>query len=1252
MRVNERAGSIGLTLAFALFSFGSLFYFAGPWAVLANTRLLDLLINSGVIKYHDRGAGFVEGVADPVYFMKSQEPVIWLVVGLAVVFILVSRLIKAFQYHQIAQHLGLPGAFRHHARAVFTGRAEGRERSPDVWSLFRFFLVFEIAVYALAGLFGAGWSSWLIQMLWGLIVFGVMYWWTRPASRPEGGISPVSAAWAQVRELAGRPALFLRLCLLSVAAFGLLDVAAYLVTMSFSTIHVLLHVDFSILLMAFVAGYIARLLPLTPGGVGQFEWGFTGALFLGGMGLPEAATVALLFSFFYYVSLGLLYLISLGWRSFPEEYAATNGDEKPAGAPAEEARPAPAPFLLWKRALVFASVILGVFFFDRLAALLSNLWLLDSIGLREVFNTNFSTGAGMFIAGALMFAAAGGAPALFANLPRETRRFVWGLAGFAGLLAAYRLSLRYEDVLLWRNGLPFGENDPVFNKDIGFYVFSLPGWRLTLEVLTWAFGVALVSSAICAWLGRRQSGAGVFATMPVLVSLGGLGTVLAASVWIGRYDLLLKEDKLTSVFTGASYLDINGLFSTLNQIKLNSFVIIGVTIFLIVLLRSLRRQKHSAIRMAGTGVGALILADFLFAFSVSVRNTALVTPNQPVIQLPYIERHIAATRKAFGLDKVQEIEFVPRTGADPLPALDSLLSSSTIRNAPLWPPFVNYLEQLVDPQHAQRILQTGGDDMIYGPSLEIFQQQEKLRTYYDFLDVDVLRFSIDGEKRVLAGSVRELPILEPQPWLAWWGQRFMLFTHGHGLVMAPVGETTDQGEPVFVSGQIPVQAAWPELTVANQQVYYGEGNAGMAVSNVRDMAELDYPTAQGRAENVLPADFPAGVQVNSLIKRIVFGWQSGEFWEMIFSSLITRETRLHIHRQPLKRLEQIAPFLYFESDPYATVVNGDITWLVNAVTASDQYPYSKHEFIGDKSLSRTPDAIRTERINYVEDAVKATINAASGQVKLYKIADQPVINTWAAVYPSLFAGQDQMPGEVRQQLTYPLQLFHILFDDLYIYYHMNDPVYFFNMEDMWDDADEVLGPVLDKGKAITFSMEPYHMLLKTGGLLPAAVEQEQFVMALPFTPEGARNLRAMPLAYQDGPDYGRLFVLSVPKGMFVMGPEQADAIIDQDPNISQQISWWNRLGTEVIRGHTSLLLVEDEVIYIEPIFIRSQQNSIPQLKRVIAVIRGHAYMAENLEEALRQAYAKSGSDLAGPVQRGAETEEGSASSGPAGGASR
>lgn len=1283
---SEFLSSIGLSILFAVFLLGSLIYFAGPWQIAANTRLLDVLINAGIVKYHDRNAGFIEGIPEHVMYMKSQEPIEWLIVLLVMIIFSIFWVLKAFQFHKIALYHGIPGSFTEHARAYaassltykrFTPLRLGdaataaelqikgatTEQSHSTVFLFKLFVVFEIAIYGLFGLIGAGWAAWLIQLVWAIVVFSLLYWWIRPSATEPRTVSVTAAAKAHIQELLQRPSRLIGLALLSLLAFGLLDISAYLLTMAFSTQEVLLHADFSVLLMAFVAGYIARQIPLSPGGIGQFEWAFTAALVLGGMGLPEAASVALIFSFFQHLTIGILYLVSLTWRNTKASlqtilnlvYNPTiriNGEKVVASQstildddvltdiPVVPMFRMPSASVLWRRALTVGWVIAGVFFFNELTILLSNYWLLDSLQVNEVFWTNFRMSATLFAIGTLLFAAGVSVPALTHRLTAAERRFVFSLAGLFGVIAGFQMASGYEDYLLWFNGLPFNETDPIFNRDIGFYLFSLPAWWVVWETAMMLFIVTLISSMVCANLSRRQEAEaentgtrlgtwiGAVSTGTMRIALLGIGIISAIGIWISRYELLLKEDKNTSVFTGASYIDVNGLFSTLNQIQLTAIVVFAITIILAFLLGGLHQRVNgrensrwaSRLRTTGLLIFGLIALDFFFAGIVSIRETVAVTPDQPVIQLPYIEQHIAATRQAYGLDKVEEIEFKPRTGDAPLPDLEKLLASNAIKNAPLWPTYVNYLEKVVDPQHADRILQTGGDNMIYGPTLEIFRQQEKLRTYYDFMDIDILRYTIDGEKVVLASAVRELPILEPQPWLAWWGQRFMLFTHGHGMVMSPVGAVDSRGEPEYVSGQIPVQSKWPEITAKNQQVYYGEGNASMAVSNVRDMTELDYPTDQGRAENLLPSDFPGGVKMNSLLKRIVFGWQSGEFWEMVFSSIVTKDTRIHIYRQPMNRLDEIAPFLYYESNPHATLVDGNITWLVNAVTVSDQYPYSRHGFIGDKSLSRTPKAIDTKRINYVEDAVKATINATTGEVKFYKISDEPVINTWAAIYPSLFTNGEQMPKEVRQQLTYPLHLFHLLFDDLYIYYHMNDPMYFFNMEDMWDDADEVLGPIMDQGKSITFSMEPYHLLVQTGTLLPAAQEQEQFAMTMPFTPEGARNLRAMPMVYQDGPDYGRLFVLMVPKGMFVLGPEQADAVIDQDPDISEKISWWNRRGTEVIRGHTSALLIEDEVIYVEPIFIRSQQNSVPQLQRVIVVVRGQPYMAETIEKALQKAY--------------------------------
>ncbi len=383
--------------------------------------------------------------------------------------------------------------------------------------------------------------------------------------------------------------------------------------------------------------------------------------------------------------------------------------------------------------------------------------------------------------------------------------------------------------------------------------------------------------------------------------------------------------------------------------------------------------------------------------------------------------------------------------------------------------------------------------------------------------------------------------------------------------------------------------------------------------------EFDFPTDEGRAEVILAPNVNAGVPINSLLKRLVFGWRSRQFFDVLFSKLIGDETRVHYYRMPLERAARIAPFLYLDSDPWAVVVDGGITWIVNGITTTDRYPYSQLSWLGDKSDERAPIPTDWARVNYARDAVKVTIDAYTGELRFYQFADEPIVDAWARIYPTLFHPREEIPTQVLQHLQYPVQLFHLQFDDIYNIYHMKDPMTFFNMEDMWDDSDEVLGPMLDEGRAITFSIEPYHWVARTGSPLPrASGRQAQFALSMVFTPENALNLRAIPVVYMDGQDYGRIVVLQVPKGHYSYGPEQADAAIDQTPEISRQFDWWNRQGMDVIRGHTTTLVIDSEVLFVEPIFLRSKQNPVTQLKQVCAVFRGKAAMAPTLAEALRR----------------------------------
>jgi uncharacterized membrane protein (UPF0182 family) len=921
-----------------------------------------------------------------------------------------------------------------------------------------------------------------------------------------------------------------------------------------------------------------------------------------------------------------------GERTLPE----TDGRQPLLPAP-PPVRP-PSAATVWSRALVLAAVVLAWALMDRLADLLMQFWLLESLGLVDVFWTNFRVGAALFAVALVAFSAAIGAPAW--RLSRGARRRALGIGLLAGIVAGVILAGRHPQYLLALHNRSFGRADPVFGHDIGFYVFTLPAIWTTLQLAIGVAAAGLLSAVTCALLDPRprmrpegmsaaRYAVARAASRPAIAFTAALLVLVAATVWLRRYDVLQADNTESSVPAGAQALDVTGLFSTVNLLTVEAIALIGLAVATTVVLSALHdsarrpdasawRRRTSRRRLAMVLVPGLA-ASLAFEVAVELRDAVEIEPNEPVVQLPFIERHVEATNAAYGMDAVERRTFVPNGPDDPLPELGALLQHPTIRNAPLWPGYHKWLEGQLDPEYLERIPYSPEDSTIYGPTLDAFRQQEKLRPYYDFMDIDTVRYEVDGEPRLFASSVRELPLLEPQPWLAWWGQRFVVFTHGSGLVMSPLAGVDPQGAPVYVSGGVPSRTAAPELAVANPAVYYGEGSGTMAYSNVSGVEEHDLPTDTGRAEVTYPADVDAGVRLDSPLKRAVFGYKSGQFLEILFSDLVTDETRVHYFRTPLERLERVAPFLYADTDPYAVTAGERVTWMINGLTTTDRYPYAAPGELGEKSARRTPTPRPVRKVNYASDSVKVALDGYTGAISLYRWRSEPVVDTWADVYPALFADREAMPQRLRDQVQYPLQLMHLQFDDLYVYTHMTDPLTYFSQEDLFDDGDEVLGPLLTEGEAVTFSIEPYSWLAETGGALPRATPATQFALSAVVTPENALNLRAIVTAYQDGGDYGRLSLLEVPKGRFFPGPEQADAAIDQDPFISQQIGLWTRRGLEVIRGHTTPLVVGRELLYVEPLFVRSRQNPVPQLARVVVVFRGAAFMGRDLEAALRAA---------------------------------
>jgi hypothetical protein len=905
---------------------------------------------------------------------------------------------------------------------------------------------------------------------------------------------------------------------------------------------------------------------------------------------------------------------------------------------------------VWRTVRFFVGAAYAWFLLSAVPSLVVRFWFLDSVGQAGVFWTNFTTQLALFVTGVAVFTLAVAGPIRrYARNPtlREAGLHV-GL--WVGIFAGWVWSYRYEEYLLAFNAGSFGEIDPLFGNDVGFYVFVLPAIRTTRVAVT---AVATVW-AIFALVGRLDqirsrdvgpqferplwSTPGLLVTNSLNAAMFLLGLSLVANTFLARYGLLVKDNGDAGVRTGAAYLDVVGAWSTLNLIYVSTFVELGIMAVVGYSLHRIQRRDDDlspastparafALRVPIKIAVGLVAVDLAFFLGVVVKNHLVVAPNEPSIQIPYIEQHIAATTRGYRLNGIKTIDWKPPQA--PL-SVERLLASETVRNAPLLASWVSHLEEPPDVQHYERI-RASDSTLVYGPMLQVYEQEQQLRPYYKFISVDGVRYQVDGKKRMYVSAARELPtrgFAGPRQWLQHWGSSALMLTHGLGLVMSPVNELREEGGPIYTMAGIPPSVVNPVFE-AEPRIYFGEGaKDDYILTGLRDLKELDYATRQFRNESVHAPGVASGIPVDSALKRLVLAMHTMDINEFLFSRFIDHDqTRAHLYRTPLQRITTIAPFLFVDSNSFAFVADKKILWMVNGLTTTDDYPYSFREVLGDKADERAVEQFPERVINYAEDSVKITMDAYSGDVHFYKIADDPIVDTWARIYPGLFEPASDMPKGVEAQLTYPLQWFHAQFDDIYKRYHQQHPIEFYNAEDLWDDADEVVGSIgrglteFGTTDQMTFSYEGYNVLLDPADL-PAGADigapgDLQYGMLMPFTPEGARNLRALVVALQDPGNYGRLLNFRVPQGVFVAGPEQADTLIDNDAQVNQQITLWVRHGSEVVRGHTLALPVGGDLLYIEPLWIASLQNPLPQIKLVSVVYRGRTTMATSLNEALR-----------------------------------
>jgi uncharacterized protein len=746
-------------------------------------------------------------------------------------------------------------------------------------------------------------------------------------------------------------------------------------------------------------------------------------------------------------------------------------------------------------------------------------------------------------------------PIAFAFDPRLARTASVVVAGVLAALLGLYASSRWLDWLLFLHGQPFGEADPVLGRDAGFYVFRLPllaafnGLLLVLVVLT---GIA--TAAVYALTGSLNFSAG-----------RGLQIAVAA-----KQHLAILAAALLLLLAFGAHLDVPGILNSPGGIihgATNVDVAIRIPALRVLMVTALIGAALSFYQTFSTSWWPIVTAATLYIVAAAGGSVAgalmqrfVIAPNEQVRETRFIEHNIAATRKAFALDQVEEREL---SGDALLSRADIDANDATLGNVRLW-----------DHQ----------------PLLQTFGQIQEIRTYYDFASVHNDRYLIDGTYRQIMLSARELNS-ESLPNRNWINER-LTFTHGYGVTLGPVNQVTPEGLPVLFIKDLPPRSS-VDLRVDQPAIYFGQLSSDHVFvgTNAR---EFHYP--QGDDNVYTTYEGSGGVPISNAFRRLLFSARFKSF-KVLLSDDITNESRVMFHRRVSERVRRIAPFLQYETEPYLVISNGRLFWLQDAYTTSTRYPYA------------TPAADGT---NYIRNSVKVTIDAYHGTTVFYNIDDtDPIVQTLQRAFPDLFRPLGEMPQDMRTRLRYPEGIFKLQ-AAMYATYHMTNPAVFYNKEDQWDI------PAID-AQPRPQPMQPYYTIMK----LPSE-EAAEFIQMLPFTPARKDNLASWMVARSDGDNYGRMIVFQFPKQKVVFGPRQIVARINQDQAIAPQITLWNQQGSEVLQGTLLVIPIEESLIYVRPLYLRSAGGRIPELKRVILAHQNQIVMEETLDKALDRLFPADG----------------------------
>jgi uncharacterized membrane protein (UPF0182 family) len=715
-----------------------------------------------------------------------------------------------------------------------------------------------------------------------------------------------------------------------------------------------------------------------------------------------------------------------------------------------------------------------------------------------------------------------------------------------------------------------GAADPIFGKPLSFFLFTLPAWHILLDwLMTMSVAVCLLAGFFLMITGGMRAlggppgnqGRTTYGASPVRGISGAVAfllLVLAANVYLGRYDQLLEHH---TIFDGINYTDAHLMLTGL--LIVCAALILGAVIAAVNAVRNPR----------GTMLAASILPAALCYVLLSIVGwyvgNFVVKPNELDREGPYIAYNIEMTRRAFGLDQYAQKEFPAETT---VAATEPASNQLTLENIRLW------------DWHALQ---------------DTLRQVQEIRTYYDFPDIDIDRYKIDGQMREVMLAARELNIDKLPDSSRNWINEKLIYTHGYGITMNPVNGFTPEGLPTLLLGNMPVQSTVASLHVSRPQIYFGELTNNDVYVKTKQQ-EFDYP--QGQSNSLTSYEGTGGIPLGGFMRRVLLAYSRDDLGKLPFSDDVSPQSRLLMRRNVRDRVATLAPFLTFDQDPYIVLgEDGRLSWVMDAFTTSDNYPYSTHYALGDDS------------VNYMRNSVKVVVDAYDGTTTFYVFDNQdPIINAYRRIFPSLFKDAASMPASLRAHVRYPELLFRLQ-AEVYGLYHMTNPEVFFNREDLWTVATETGSDA--SGNQATQEMQPNFVLMK----LPGETDAE-FVEILPFTPANRNNLIGWIAARCDGANYGKSVVYDFPKGRVVDGPQQIEARIDQNAQLSGQLTLWNQQGSHVVRGSLLVIPSGKALLYAEPIFLQAQTSAMPELRLVVLALQDKLAYGPTFEAALASLY--------------------------------